>query len=122
MPTNRHHRLLLLLLAAVTLAGTGNANERPRWRTHPDVGLLTNVVLRIYWFDSSEALREASEASGQQINETGLKGFSLLKRNSKTGEYVCELYVLKMTGAQLDGDRTTTFGHEVLHCFGLRHE
>ncbi len=51
-----------------------------------------------------------------------MNGFSILKRNTKTGEYVCELYVVKMTGAQIDGDRTTTFGHEVLHCFGLQHQ
>jgi hypothetical protein len=32
------------------------------------------------------------------------------------------LYVVKMTGAFVDDDRTKTFGHEVLHCFGLRHD
>ena len=52
----------------------------------------------------------------------GLHGFSVLKRNSETGAYVCDIYVVKMIGAQVDGDRTTTFGHEVAHCFGLRHE
>jgi hypothetical protein len=51
-----------------------------------------------------------------------LNGFSILKRNTATGEYVCDLYVVKMTGAYVDEDRTTTFGHEVLHCFGFRHE
>jgi hypothetical protein len=25
-------------------------------------------------------------------------------------------------GAFVDDDRTKTFGHEVLHCFGLRHD
>jgi hypothetical protein len=27
-----------------------------------------------------------------------------------------------MRGALVDNDRTVTFGHEVLHCFGFRHE
>ncbi len=80
------------------------------------------MTLRIHWFNSTDELREASQASGQAINEIGLHGFSILKRNTKTGEYVCDLYVVKMTGAQVDGDRTTTFGHEVLHCFGLQHQ
>ena len=53
--------------------------------------------------------------------ELSLLGWSILKRNAQTGEYVCDVYVVKMTGANVDGDRTTTFGHEVLHCFGLSH-
>ena len=69
-----------------------------------------------------EELREAAKNSGQEINETGLHGFSILKRNKETGEYICDLYVVDMTRAFVDGDRTTTFGHEVLHCFGLQHE
>jgi len=29
---------------------------------------------------------------------------------------------VRMTGAQIDGDRTMTFEHEMLHCFGLQDE
>ena len=104
------------------LNGPANAEGLQRWRPYPELGVLKNVELRIHWFNSSEELREASRNSGQTINEIGLNGFSILKRNTKTGEYSCEIYVVKMSGAQVDGDRTTTFGHEVLHCFGLKHE
>jgi hypothetical protein len=52
----------------------------------------------------------------------GDRRISILTRNTATGEYSCDLYVVKMTGAYVDRDRTTTFGHEVLQCFGLGHE
>jgi hypothetical protein len=114
--------LWLTIMTSLELADPASAESPDRWRPYPSVGLLKGVALRIHWFDSTDELREAAKNSGQEINEIGLNGFSILKRNTKTGEYVCELYVVKMTGAQIDGDRTTTFGHEVLHCFGLSHE
>jgi hypothetical protein len=80
------------------------------------------LTLRIHWFESTEELREAAKNSGQEINEIGLHGFSILKRNKETGAYSCDLYVRDMRGGLVDGDRTTTFGHEVLHCFGLKHD
>ena len=112
----------LVILASLGLGGPANAESPDRWRPNPNVGVLESVTLRIHWFESSAELREAAKNSGQEINEVGLYGFSILKRNTKTGEYACEIYALKMRGGVVDGDRTTTFGHEVLHCFGLKHE
>ena len=114
--------ICLAALASLGLAVPADAESPDRWRPYPDVGLLESVALRIHWFDSNDELREAAKNSGQTIDETGLNGFSILKRNTQTGAYICDLYVVRMTGNQVDGDRTTTFGHEVLHCFGLRHE
>jgi hypothetical protein len=122
MSSNGSSRFAGLTILALVFAGPARADDLERWRTYPDVGLLEHVAVRVHWFDSSKALRSAAETSGQDIKEIGLSGFSVLKRNSETGEYSCDVYVVKMTGAQIDGDRTTTFGHEVLHCFGLRHE
>jgi hypothetical protein len=110
------------VLASLELVCPAAAEVPDRWRPYPTVGLLEGVALRIHWFNSTDELREAAKNSGQEIKEIGLNGFSILKRNTKTGEYACDLYVVKMTGAQVDGDRTTTFGHEVLHCLGLKHE
>lgn len=111
------------LIASLWLgAVSADAPKAERWRILPDVGLLTNVAVRMHWFASAEQLRAASAQSGQAISEVGLHGFSILRRNSQTGDYVCDIYVVKMTGAHVDGDRTTTFGHEILHCFGLKHE
>ena len=109
-------------MASLGLGDPANAEDPDRWRQNPNVGPLESVTLRINWFESTADLRKAAETSGQAITERGLSGFSILRRNTETGEYVCDLYVLKMTGTHLDGARTTTFGHEVLHCFGLRHE
>ena len=124
-PPNRLHRRLrgwawlAVVLASLELVCPAAAEGPDRWRAYPNVGLLEGVTLRIHWFDSTDELREAAKSSGQEINEIGLNGFSILKRNTKTGDYVCDLYVVRMTGAHIDGDRTTTFGHEVLHCFGF---
>jgi len=122
MSSNGRSRFAGLTILALLFAGPARADDWERWRSYPDVGLLEHVVVRVHWFDGPKELRSAAETSGQDINEIGLRGFSILKRNRETGEYSCDVYVVKMTGAQLDGDRTTTFGHEVLHCFGLRHE
>lgn len=111
----------LAVLASLELAGLANANGPDRWRPNPNVGLLENVTLRVHWFESTDELRTHAKLSGQ-ASQFGLHGYSVLKRNTETREYVCDLYVVKMTNANVDGDRTTTFGHEVLHCFGLRHE
>jgi hypothetical protein len=122
LKTCRNGCAWLAILASLAFADPAHAESPDRWQPYPGIGLLAGVVLRIHWFDSAAALHEASENSGQKINEIGLKGFSILKRNTQTGEYVCDVYVVKMTGASVDGDHTKTFGHEVLHCFGLRHE
>jgi hypothetical protein len=119
---SRYAPAFFLVLASLALVDPANAEGPDRWRPYPNVGLLGSVALRIHWFDTPDELREAARNSGQDIKEIGLNGFSILKRNTKTGEYSCDLYVVKMTGAQVDGDRTTTFGHEVLHCFGLKHQ
>jgi hypothetical protein len=108
-------------LASLGVADPAHADLPNRWEAYPGVGVLEGVVLRIHWFGSKAALSEAAKNSGQNI-ETDLKGFSILKRNTQTGEYVCDVYVVKMTGSLVDRDNTTTFGHEVLHCVGLRHE
>jgi hypothetical protein len=125
--TRRDGCVLLAALASLGLGEFASAESVDRWQPLPDVGLLESVVLRIHWFRSAAELRDAAKNSGQETNEIDrkgfdLKGFSLLKRNTKTGEYVCDVYVLKMAGGLVDRDRTTTFGHEVLHCLGLRHD
>jgi hypothetical protein len=107
-------------LASLASAEPARAASWDRWLPYRGVGVLEGVVLRVHWFATTAELREAANNSG--VKDTELKGFSILKRNTQTGEYVCDLYVIKMSGAQVDGDDTTTFGHEVLHCLGLRHE
>jgi hypothetical protein len=123
--TKAKPRALLGLLAAViatppAFAGSLASVTPERWQPHAEVGVLDHVTLRMHWYDSLELLRDA--AVGQDMNGDGLHGFSVLRRNTATGEWVCDVYVVKMRGALVDNDRTVTFGHEVLHCFGLRHQ
>ena len=112
--------LWALLTGAPAFAGPVGMVTPDRWRPHAEVGVLDHVTLRMHWFDSLELLREA--ALGHDVNGTDLHGFSILRRNTATGEWVCDVFVLKVRGALVDNDRTVTFGHELLHCFGLRHE
>jgi hypothetical protein len=113
--------LLCTILAAwPAFAGPLGMVTPDRWAPHADVGVLEHVTLRMHWYDSLEMLREA--ATGHDLSPVDLHGFSILRRNTETGEWVCDVYVVKMRGALVDNDRTVTFGHEVLHCFGLRHE
>ena len=115
---------LALLWAIVSMppafAGPVGMVTPDRWRPHADVGILDHVTLRMHWYDSLERLREA--ALEHDVSADDLHGFSILRRNTATGEWVCDVFVVRMRGAFVDNDRTVTFGHELLHCFGLRHE
>jgi hypothetical protein len=91
-----------------------------RWQPHAKVGVLDNVTLRMHWHDDLDALRAA--ATGHNFNGVDLHGFSILRRNKETGEWVCDVFVVKMRGALVDNDRTVTLGHEILHCVGFSHD
>ncbi|HVJ29827.1 MAG TPA: hypothetical protein VNA66_05900 [Gammaproteobacteria bacterium] len=109
-----------LLAISPALAGPVGMVTPDRWRPHADVGILDHVTLRMHWYDSLEQLREA--APEQAVGDGDLQGFSILRRNTETGAWICDVFVVKMRGALVDNDRTMTFGHELLHCFGLRHD
>ncbi|HEY3517901.1 MAG TPA: hypothetical protein VGL98_12710 [Gammaproteobacteria bacterium] len=111
--------LWAILASPPALAGPVGMVTPDRWRPHPDVGVLDHVTLRMHWYDSLEQLRAA--APEQAAGDGELQGFSVLRRNTETGAWVCDVFVVKMRGALVDNDRTMTFGHELLHCFGLRH-
>lgn len=112
--------LSTILALPSAFAGPVGTVTPDRWRPHADVGVLEHVTLRVHWYDSIDLLREA--AVGHDLSGDDLHGFSILRRNTTTGEWVCDVFVVRMRGALVDNDRTVTFGHEVLHCVGLRHE
>jgi hypothetical protein len=112
--------LWAILAASPALAESLGMVSPDRWLPNAKVGVLDRVALKVHWYDSVQALREAAIA--QKVKATDLHGFSVLRGNPKTGEYVCDVHVVRMRGALVDNDRTVTFGHEVLHCFGFRHE
>lgn len=113
--------VLLAVCAAVPAFGSRPGIERPdEWEPHAELGILDRVTLRIHWHDNMELLRNA--AKGHNVGVVDLHGFSILRRNTASGEWVCDVFVVRMRGALVDNDRTMTFGHEVLHCFGYRHD
>jgi hypothetical protein len=91
-----------------------------QWEPHPQVGILDRVRRNIHWHDNIKLLREA--ALEHNVSAIDLHGFSVLRRNNANGEWVCDLFVVRMKGALVDNARTVTFRHEVLHCFGFPHE
>lgn len=112
---------LVLVLAASSAGAESLGMVTPdQWQPHAKVGILDRVTLRVHWHESLKLLREAAVA--HNIAATDLHGFSLLRRDAETGAWVCDVFVVRMRGALVDNDRTVTFGHEVLHCFGFRHE
>jgi hypothetical protein len=121
----RWRAFLVPSLVSIVVAGSPvSANplgppDPEKWSASESVGVLDRVVLRVHWFESLTKLREA--ASGRDLSPRDLRGFSILSRNKDTGGYVCDVFVMKMGGSRIDDDRTVTFGHEVLHCFGLSH-
>jgi hypothetical protein len=125
VPSRRYKLKGVSLLWMIVAAWPAFANPLgivtpDRWQPHAKVGVLDRVTLEIHWLESLEALRETAVL--HDVIATDLHAFSILRGNPKTGEYVCEVFVVRMRGALVDNDRTVTFGHEVLHCFGFRHE
>ena len=111
--------LLTMLAAAPTLAKPLGLVAPDKWQPHAKVGILERVTLNIHWHDSLELLREA--AAAHNVESGDLHGFSILRRTT-AGDWICDVFVVRMRGALVDNDRTMTFGHEMLHCFGYRHE
>lgn len=112
--------LLAILTASTAFAGPLGMVAPDQWQPHTKVGILDRVTLRVHWHDNLELLRET--AKGHNVGVVDLRGFSILRRNTESGEWICDVFVVRMRGALVDNDRTVTFGHEVLHCFGFRHE
>ena len=118
-------RFLSVLLAAIVAASASAANPTrlpapDRWLPHAQLGLLEWVTLRVHWYETAAALHGA--ARERNISPRDLHGFSILSRNVATGEYFCDVFVVRMRGAAVDEEGTVTFGHEALHCFGFSHD
>lgn len=112
--------LLALLAASTAFAGSRGLVKPDEWQPHTTVGILDRVTLKVHWHDGIEQLRQT--AKSHDVSLVDLRGFSILRRNTESGEWVCDVFVVRMRGALVDNDRTMTFGHEVLHCFGHGHE
>jgi hypothetical protein len=109
-----------IVSASAVRGGTLGVVTPDQWVPHATIGVLDRVTLRVHWYESLAALRKA--AIERNVSSRDLQGFSILSRKVDTGEYVCDVFVVRMGGALVDNERTVTFGHEALHCFGFSHD
>ena len=90
---NGRHALGTLAALAVMAAPPAVASplgpEKDHWRPNATIGVLDHVTLRIHWYESMGALREA--AIERNVTVRYLQGFSILRRNTETGEYLRKL-------------------------------
>ena len=77
------------------------------------------IRLEVTWAKSNAEIERARERYGAEIAEEGHRrvpqkpeGFAALVRSD--GGLVCRLWVLKP--GDVDDERTTALGHELLHC------
>jgi hypothetical protein len=112
--------LWTILAAAPSVAGSQTMAHPDRWQAHARVGVLDNVTLRVHWHDSLEALRVT--ARDRNVQSFDARGFSILRRDTMSGAWVCDVFVIRLGGTLVDREKTTTFGHEVLHCVGFSHD
>ena len=111
MPRHPRTRTLLVLLALVALAASAQ-------RIVPTVDF-SAMKLEIRWVRTLAQIEAAREEYGAEIEQEGNRrvpqkpeGFAVLVR--RAGELVCRLWVLKPEN--VDDQRTTALGHELLHC------
>jgi hypothetical protein len=80
---------------------------------------LGEMKLEVTWVRSNAEIERARKRYGAEIEEQGHRrvpqkpeGFAVLV--DRDGELVCRLWVLKPEN--VDDERTTALGHELLHC------
>ena len=81
--------LLWMIAVAPALANPTRISGPDFWRPYATIGVLARVTLEVHWYETKEALREA--ANERDIDARNLHGFSILRRNRATGEYICDV-------------------------------
>jgi hypothetical protein len=94
----------LLLLSAALAAMSAQADPPTIKSTDLD---LTEVTIRVHWYDDA---RDIPRTEYRTTNA----GLAVLKRRTDTGEYVCDVHVVRPRF--IDSSKVSTVGHEVLHC------
>lgn len=100
-----------LCLGLVAAADAGEL-----WTVSAEVPVVT---VRIHWVSRAELL-ETARNLGKRPQTTAL-AFSVLRENVATGDYVCDVYMLKQPVRVWD-EPTASLGHELAHCLGFVHK
>ena len=104
------------MCCAFWLALCGAATAADFWTPVEDVDV---VVVRVHWVSVGE-LRAAAKMVGKRP-QTKPMGFSVLRKNTETGAYSCDIYFARVP-TRLKDDATALIGHEFLHCLAFRHD
>jgi hypothetical protein len=102
-------------ICGLLLALTASAGGLDVWQS---VAQPSEVTVRIHWVSSAE-LKAAARSMGKR-SETRALGFSVLRRVTATGSYVCDMYLLQRP-ARVQDRATASLGHEMAHCLGFAH-
>jgi hypothetical protein len=78
----------------------------PRW---------TTAKVAVTWYDKVEAVTQACQQLGLPYQAAGCA------RTSPVDDTVCEVHA-PLPASFEDKRRLEIFGHEVLHCFGAKHD
>ena len=103
---------ILLLLSTLLLASCDNAgfyksSSPPKW---------TTTTIEVTWLVSDEAVTQKCQELG--LPTTGANGCA---RSKPDNIAICEVYAVQPRDFN-DSARLETFGHEVLHCLGAKHD
>jgi hypothetical protein len=107
----------LALLALVALTAHAQDVERV---SPPTIDVGTEFTVRITWVETIQQVAQAARATGAAIPRNGARAFTVLKRNSQTGEYVCEITAVKPR--MWDDSSMDAIGHELMHCMAFDHK
>ena len=95
---------------------SASANAGDEWESVADV---SEVTVRVHWGSPTE-LNAAARSFGRRARGAP-QAFSVLRKNTATGEFSCDIY-LPRRPARLNDEPTASLGHEMAHCVGLAHD
>jgi hypothetical protein len=94
----------------------GRASADEVWES---VAAVAEVTVRVHWVSTAE-LTAAARRLGKRPDGKAM-AFSVLRKDTKTGIFVCDIYS-PYRPARLQDRATASLGHEAAHCLGFSHE
>jgi len=104
-------KLLILLIISTGLPAHAEEIIKPY-----EIG---NILITFFWFDTESEMQEfyfenVGKKKGDDEIDRLMRGFS--GSEAYPDKNMCHLDLYAVRPIKVDGDRTLTIGHEVLHC------
>jgi len=104
------NKILILVVFFLIGCSDGYVSAEP---VDKSKGEISNVLVTIYWFDTtSEMSAHVEEHFGQDPER--LQGFSMIERYGDRD--LCHMDMFVVRPNEVDDEHTLTIGHEILHC------